>query len=100
MAVIKQFDVEFLGKDELKEGDTITILTEPKADSRFKGIAVCEVSSPSGEKKLFSFNKTSFFSHCVPVWGKDTVAWVGKTLVYKGMQKMGNMQGRLFVPKE
>ena len=68
MAVIKQFDVEFLNSDELKEGDVIKILTEAKADSRFKGLAVCEVALPNGEKRLFSFNKTTFFSHCVPIF--------------------------------
>ena len=109
MAVINQYEVEFLKwvnpkkgitKDDLEVGDVIKILSEPLPPSGGKGVARCEILLPDGKtKRLFNFGKTVYFNECVPKWGVETKAWIGKSLTLKDKNaQMGNMTGRLFVP--
>ncbi len=98
MAILKNYETEFLTKEEKAKDTIVTILTEPAPNSKFKSVAVCEVSLENGEKRLFSFNKTTV-KNCSVVWGKDSLKWIGQKLVSLGICKMGQMQGTEWKPK-
>ena len=101
MAILKKYEVEFLGKrnpEEKAKDSIVTILTEPKSDPRFKSKAVCDVSMANGEKRIFSFNKTTV-GNCETTWGQDSIEWIGKQLVSLGICQMGQMQGTEWKPK-
>ncbi len=98
MAILKQFEVEFMSLEEKAKDTIVTILTEPAPNPKFKSPAVCEVSLENGEKRIFSFNKTTI-KNCQNVYGKESLNWVSKQLVSQGICKMGNMSGTEWKPK-
>ena len=97
MALLKQYDIEFMTTEEKAKDAIVTILTEPAPNPKFKSVAVCEVGLANGEKRLFSFNKTTV-KNCGEVFGKDSLAWVGKQLVSQGEVKLGAMRGYEWKP--
>ncbi len=99
MAILKNYEVEFLSPDEKIKDSIVTILTEPAPNPKFKSPAVCEVSLENGEKRIFSFNKTTI-KNCQSVYGKESLNWVNKQLVSLGICKMGNMSGTEWKPKQ
>ncbi len=97
--ILKSYETEFLTKEEKAKDTIVTILTEPAPNPKFKSVAVCEVSLENGEKRLFSFNKTTV-KNCSAVWTKDSLKWVGQKLVSQGEVAMGAMRGYLWLPKQ
>ncbi len=98
MAILKNYEVEFLSPDEKIKDSIVIILTEPAPNPKFKSPAVCEVSLENGEKRIFSFNKTTI-KNCQSVYGKESLNCVSKQLVSQGICKMGNMSGTEWKPK-
>ena len=97
MALLKNYEIEFMTTEEKAKDAIVTILTEPAPNPKFKSVAVCEVSLANGEKRLFSFNKTTV-KNCGEAWGKDSIKWVAKQLKSLGICKMGAMQGTEWKP--
>ena len=98
-AILKSFETEFLSPEEKAKDSIVTILTEPAPNPKFKSPAICEVTLENGEKRLFSFNKSTI-KECKKEWGQESLAWVGKELVSQGEVKLGNMNGYLWIPKK
>lgn len=103
MAIPKVFDVEFINyaADGIEVGFEVEITEEFTQRPQFKSFLVGTIALPDGTKKLLSLNKTSYFL-IRPIYGKDTADWVGKMLVYDGVQECGKakMKGNIWKAKE
>lgn len=97
MAIIRIYDVEFLDvTKDVKPGDVMMVWDEFNKNAKFpQSFLVGTVLLKNEEKRLLSLNKTSYVT-ISEVYGKDTKDWINKSIVYKGMKKMGAMQGKLF----
>ena len=99
MAIPKRFDKEILGKDRLAVGDSVVILDEfispAEINPKFMGFLMGMVKLQDGTEGFLGLNKTSYDA-IAEVYGKDTVAWIGKAIKFDGLKQMGNMTGRSF----
>lgn len=98
MAIPKIFDIEFLDikKDNMQAGDVYLVDSEFDKNPKFpKNFLVGTIKMKDDTKRLLSLNKTSY-SKISEIYGPDTKGWIGKTIVFRGLVKMGGMEGKLF----
>lgn len=84
-------------KGEVAVGDTVEIANEfhPVASPKLKKFLYGEVKLPGGEVRALGINQTSYFKISM-VFGKDTKAWVGKTIRYEGLKRFTQGTGHLW----
>lgn len=98
MVKVKLYEHEFVKTDDLEEGMVLTILDEFSPQGKYQKYQG-RVKFPNGDEKILSLNTTSMRNISSKLGG-DTIDWVAADIVYKGIQKCGNMQGKVFEVKE
>ncbi len=96
--ILKLYDVEFLNieKDKVAVGDTFLVENEFDKNAKFpKSLLVGTIKMKDETSRLLSLNKSSY-RLISEIYGADTKGWIGKTIVYKGIQKLGAMDGKVF----
>ena len=85
---------------DVKVGDCVTIKDEFVAppNEKIKAFIFGGVDL-NGTTKTLCINQTSYFE-IAKVLGKDTAAWVGKNIEYKGMKKFAKGTGHLWTAQQ